>query len=103
MFQRLIGHRSVWVALAVLAIASTQTVHANADPVVKLRGTGTLDVADNGFGELFLAGMASHLGNYVCVGELDFVFNDDGSRVGLGVVALRLPTTISLSGRLNWK
>jgi hypothetical protein len=56
---------------------------AHAQSAVKLRGAGTLQIAD-GTSNIVLAGTASHLGNYLCFGEVEFS-RGRGSLTGEGV------------------
>lgn len=63
---------------------------ASVDPVVKLTGKGSLVLSTNGTSNFFLQGNASHLGKYICYGEVEFMpGREEGTLVGEGVAVIQ--------------
>jgi hypothetical protein len=92
------------LVFVILAVAIMQTQTANAQPVVKLRGAGTLVFSDAGPAEFVLGGNASHLGKYTCFGEVDFIAGEEeGSLIGTGVAVFEAANGDLLVGVVFWE
>ena len=91
------------IALVLLATLATTGV-ASADPVVKLTGKGTLEHSTLGPSKFFLQGNASHLGKYICYGEVNFICeSEDGALVGEGVAVIQAANGDLIVGIVTWK
>lgn len=91
------------LALVLLATLAT-TGMASADPVVKLTGKGTLKLSTGGLSNFFLQGNASHLGKYICYGEVEFMSeSEDGTLVGEGVAVIQAANGDLIVGIVTWK
>src|SRR5687768_126684 len=89
------------VALAAFVCAATP---AQAKSPVKLqKWQGQLGVADDGITPFSLEGTASHLGQFVAHGEVEFLpAGDDGALVGDGVVVFEAANGDLLVGVVEW-
>ena len=89
------------VAALTLIVIADLLPFAAADPVIKIKGSGTL--ADGDGATVFrLTGTTSHLGKFACYGEIDFEPGDEGSLDGVGVVAFRAADGDMLVGEIAW-
>ena len=91
------------LALVLFATLAT-TGMASADPVVKLTGKGALELSTNGTSNFFLQGKASHLGNYICYGEVEFMPGTVvGTLVGEGVAVIQAANGDMIVGIVIWQ
>jgi len=73
-------------------------------PVKIKQFDGTVEFAADGSAEFTLAGRASHLGDYTCSGEVQFVpGEDEGSLIGQGVAVFRAANGDQLVANVTWE
>jgi hypothetical protein len=98
--------RPTWpkvTVLAVLMLLETGPREALAESPVKLQEfTGTIDFTTDGISSFTLEGNASHLGQFRCYGEVDFLPVGDGSLMGEGVAVFRAANGDLLVGVVSW-
>jgi hypothetical protein len=95
--------RLLLVMIAILAAASIYPQSALAAPVVKLSGEGFLELSTSGPSPFVLEGTASHLGKYICSGEVVFGPGpEDGSLEGEGVAVIRAANGDLIVGVVIW-
>ena len=89
--------------LAVLTLLATDPRPASAESPVKLQKfTGTIDFTTDGISPFTLEGNASHLGQFQCYGEVEFLPAGGGSLVGEGVAVFRAANGDLLVGVVAW-
>ena len=92
------------IVFAVLAAATICPQSALAAPVVKLTGQGFLELSTDGPSPFVLQGTASHLGKYICSGEVDFSPGAEaGSLDGEGVAVIRAANGDLIVGIVTWQ
>jgi hypothetical protein len=100
---KLLGPSSMTVALLVglLFLGTTpRIVNAAKSPVKVQNANGTLDPAT---GEFRLEGVASHLGRFTALGEIELVpGEEEGSLIGQGVVVFTAANGDQLVGIMTW-
>src|SRR5262245_4763328 len=89
------------VAALTLIVIALLLPFAAADPIIKIKGSGTLTDGD-GATVFRLTGTASHLGKFACYGEIDFEPGAEGSLDGVGVVAFQAANGDMLVGEIAW-
>ena len=83
-----VSRRQRVMLMAALGLLSLQATSALGQSGIKISGKGSITDVPGGPSILFSEGTASHLGRYVCYGEIDFVpGTEEGSRDGVGVAA----------------
>ena len=73
----------------VMLVTLTTTGMTSADPIVKLTGKGSIELMTEGASNFFLQGNASHLGKYICYGEVVLSYQEDGTLKGNGVAVIQ--------------
>lgn len=97
-------HRVSKQIYAIVAAATFMGNQALAEPVVKLKGEGLLAVSKDGISSFALKGNGSHLGNFICYGEIQFVRGAEaGTWEGEGVAAIIAANGDLLVGVVKWQ
>ena len=92
------------IVIALLAVVTICPQSALATPVVKLTGEGFLELSNDGSSPFVLEGTASHLGKYVCSGEVDFSPGAEADSLdGEGVAVIRAANGDLIVGIVTWQ
>lgn len=102
-----ISKRCYRLSLTFAAIAISMAMFAErafADPVVDIRGEGTLTLAAGGPATFEFQGNASHLGKFTAYGEINLTPGpDEGSMEGEGVAVFQASNGDLLVGVVTWQ
>ena len=92
------------IVIALLAVTTFCSQIASAAPVVKLTGEGFLELSNDGLSPFLVEGTASHLGKYICSGEIDFSPGaEPGSLDGEGIAVIRAANGDLIVGIVTWQ
>src|SRR5262245_17480210 len=92
------------IIIALLIAAALAADHTAAPRVIKLSAEASLELATDGPSPFVVAGNASHLGRYICYGEIEFSPGAEaGSLEGEGVAAIQAANGDVIVGIVTWQ
>jgi hypothetical protein len=96
--------RTLLVVIAILTAAGIFTESTSAAPVVKLSGEGSIELSTDGPSPFVLQGNASHLGKYMCYGEVELLPGAEaGALEGQGPAVIQAANGDLIVGIVTWQ
>jgi hypothetical protein len=104
MYRFFFCKRLLFAFVSISSLIAGECALVSDKSAVKLnKWSGTIDMTADSPVPFELAGNASHLGNFVASGEVEFTNLSDGSRIGVGPVVFTAANGDLLVGEVTWQ